>query len=268
MRPASLTGAHVPSTPAGTIGFHRLNISGSSDARRALQPPSAARPKTVSSSDPSDEHRRLHRFGVGHRAHAAEHRVEPGEHDDRHRSDPEAVERQSGDGRDRQTGQQDAEHDAAGEDADRHLGEHVGDERDQRQHPARRRREAALEELGHRVDARAHVEGHHHPAEHQQAPRVQLEVRQRHAARGARAGEADEVLGADVRREDRGADHHPAQMTAGEEVVVHGGAIAQNRPPREAEQQGEVGPHGDPVERRHGAVDSIRRGRLQAARAG
>ena len=81
---------------------------------------------------------------------------------------------------------------------------------------------------------------------------MQLEVRQRHAARGARAGEADEVLGADVRREDRGADHDPAQVTSRQEVVVHGRAIPQNRPPREAEQQGEVGPYCGPVERRHG----------------
>ena len=35
------------------IGFQRLNISGSSAARSPLQPPTAERPKIVSSSDPS-----------------------------------------------------------------------------------------------------------------------------------------------------------------------------------------------------------------------
>ena len=49
-------------------------------------------PKTVSSSGADDEDERLQRLGVGHRAHAAEHRVEPGQHDDRDRADPEGVE--------------------------------------------------------------------------------------------------------------------------------------------------------------------------------
>jgi len=53
IRPASFTGAQVPSTPGGTSGFQRLNMSGSSAARKPLQPPIFARPNAVSSVDPT-----------------------------------------------------------------------------------------------------------------------------------------------------------------------------------------------------------------------
>ena len=167
------------------------------------------------------EDQRLDRFGVGDGAHPAEHRVDAGQDDDQHRPDPEAVQHDAAELQ-LHAGQQRAEDDAAREDADRDLGDHVGDQRDQRQDPARRRREAPLEELRHRVDARPDVERHQHPAEHQQAPRVQLVVRERDAAGGAGAGQADEVLRADVGGEDRRADHEPAEVAAGQEVVVGG----------------------------------------------
>ena len=157
----------------------------------------------------------------------------------------------------RNAGQQRAEHDAAREDADRDLGDHVGDQRDQRQDPARRRREAPLEELRHRVDARPDVERHQHPAEHQQAPGVQLVVRERDAAGGAGAGQADEVLRADVGGEDRRADHEPAEVAAGQEVVVGSVPAAPDDPPRHCEQQGEVGQHDEPVEEGHGGRECI-----------
>ena len=54
---------------------------------------------------------------------------------------------------------------------------------------------------------------------------MQFVVGQRHAARRAGAGEADEVLGPDIGGEDRGADDEPAEVAAGEEVVV-GGVVA------------------------------------------
>ena len=165
-----------------------------------------------------------------------------------------------------QAGQQHAEHDAAREDADRDLGDHVGDQRDQRQDPARRRREAPLEELRHRVDARPDVERHQHPAEHQQAPGVQLVVRERDAAGGAGAGQADEVLRADVGREDRRADHEPAEVAAGQEVVVGGVPSAPDDPPRHCEQQGEVGQHDEPVEEGHGGRECIPEPGRQARR--
>ena len=40
----SMTGAHVPSTPGGTSGFHRLNMSDGRIARSSPQPPSRFKP--------------------------------------------------------------------------------------------------------------------------------------------------------------------------------------------------------------------------------
>jgi hypothetical protein len=77
MRPASFTGAHVPSTPSGMSGFQRLNMSGSSAA--GTRPPAErfAQAEGRQQQRADDEHDRLHRLGVGHRPQAAEHRVEP-----------------------------------------------------------------------------------------------------------------------------------------------------------------------------------------------
>ena len=63
------------------------------------------------------------------------------------------------------------------------------------------------------------VERHEHPGQHQQAPGVQFVVGHRHAVLGARAGQPDHVLRADVRGEDRGPDDPPAEVAAGQEVV-------------------------------------------------
>ena len=104
--------------------------------------------------------------------------------------------------------------------------------RDDRQHVAARHREAPLEELRHREDERAHVERHEHPGEHEQTPGVQLVVRQRHAVLGARAGQADDVLGADVGGENRGADDPPAQIATGQEVVGGGVLVLAEIPTR------------------------------------
>ena len=200
-------------------------------------------------------------------------RVQAGQHDHEHRADPEAVEDRAAD-LNLHLGQQRAEHDAAGEDADRDLRQHVRDQRDHRQHPARRRRKAALEELRHREDARPHVERHQHPAEHEQAPGVQLVVRQRHAARRPGAGQADEVLRADVRREDRGADDDPSEVAAGQEVVVGRIPAPQHRPPGQAQEQPEIQRNHQPVETGHardvsslflrGSVVSINRRRAHS----
>ncbi len=54
-RPASFltsVGAQVASTPAGTMGFHRLNMSEPQISRRRLQPPNSCKPKIVSSAEP------------------------------------------------------------------------------------------------------------------------------------------------------------------------------------------------------------------------
>jgi hypothetical protein len=53
IRPGSITGAQVPSIPVGTRGFQRLNMSEGRAARKALQPPSLARPNTVNTAEPT-----------------------------------------------------------------------------------------------------------------------------------------------------------------------------------------------------------------------
>ena len=52
IRVGSMTGSQVPSMPAGTSGFHRLNISEPQTTRNWSQPPSARKPKTVTSTEP------------------------------------------------------------------------------------------------------------------------------------------------------------------------------------------------------------------------
>ena len=75
---------------------------------------------------------------------------------------------------------------------------------------------------------------------------MQLVVRHRDAVGGARAGQPDEVLGADVRSEDRGADDPPAEVTAGEEIVLGGGLVLPDDAPRDPPEQAEVG--GDSIQ--------------------
>ena len=233
--------------PAGTSGFQRLNMSDGSAARNSPQPPIVCRPKKVRVAEPRTRIAGLHRLGVGDRAHAAEDGVEAGQEHHRQGADPEAVELPAeqvhpplGDER--------AEHDAAREDAHRDLGQDVGHQGDDGEHPARGRREAPLEELGHRVHARPHVEGHHHPAEDEQAPGVQLVVGHRDTARGARARQAHEVLGPDVRGEDGRPDDPPPQVSPGEEVVVGGVLALEDHPPGQREQAHEVPEDDQPVD--------------------
>ena len=118
-------------------------------------------------------------------------------------------------------------------------------------------REAPLEELRHREDLRPDVERHEHPAQHQQAPGVQLVVGHGHAARCARAGQADQVLRADVRREDRRADDEPAEVAAGQEVVVGGVLVPPDEPEHHAGEEREVREDDQPVECGHGRFNPL-----------
>ncbi len=102
--------------------------------RRAVtpQPPSLMQAVDRQQRRADDQDDDLDGVVVGHRAHAAEHRVETGQHDDQHRADPEAVDHDAADG-DLHLRQQRAEHHAAGENAD-------GDLRDDERDDARRSR--------------------------------------------------------------------------------------------------------------------------------
>ena len=76
---------------------------------------------------------------------------------------------------------------------------------------------------------------------------MQLVVGHRHAALGPRPGQADQVLRADVRGEDRGSHDQPPDMAAGQEVVRRGVLPLEDGPPSDGQQNAEVQPDDDPV---------------------
>ena len=69
---------------------------------------------------------------------------------------------------------------------------------------------------------------------------MQLVMGHRHAVLGARAGQAHDVLRADVRGEDRGADDPPAEIAAGQEVIGRGVLASADDPPGHAEEECEI----------------------------
>ena len=94
-------------------------------------------------------------------------------------------------------------------------------EPEHRHHVAHRRAVTLLEELRHRVDAVLE--------EHRQEPLADDDQRERrhpfvggdrHAHHVAGAGHADDLLGGDVRGDQRGADGPPGQRATGEEIVL------------------------------------------------
>src|SRR5207237_2408663 len=110
---------------------------------------------------------------------------------------------------------------------------------------------AATQELGHRIHQGWRKERDDPPPGHEQAPGVQLVMRERHAARRTRPGEPHDVLRADVGREDGRADEEPAQVSARKEIVVGGVLVAPREPPGEAQEEGEVQQNDQPVPAGH-----------------
>ncbi len=198
---------------------------------------------------PQHKHQGLQGLGVGHRAQTAQHGVGTREHDHQDGANPEAVQRS-----DSHVRQQDGEHDPARKDAHRDLGHDVGDQRDHRQHPAAGGIEPPFQELGHGEDLRPHVERDQHPPQNQQTPRVQFVMGHRHAVGGAGARQADQMLRADVRSEDRGPHHPPAKIPAGQEVVVGRVLVLGDHPPGDAQQQAKIPGDYYPVQCFHGRV--------------
>src|SRR3989475_4887331 len=80
---------------------------------------------------------------------------------------------------------------------------------------------------------------------------MQLVMRERDAARRAGARQTDDVLRTDVGREDGGPDQDPAEIAAGQEVVIRRVSVALCNPPGDAEQQGEIQSDDDPIEPAH-----------------
>src|SRR6266576_3269179 len=80
---------------------------------------------------------------------------------------------------------------------------------------------------------------------------MQLVMRERDAARRAGARQTDNMLGTDVGREDGGPDQEPAEIAAGQEVVIRRVSVAPSNPPGDAEQHGEIQSDDDPIEAGH-----------------
>ena len=165
------------------------------------------------------QHGHVHGFGPQHRLHAAEHHEHAGDDHEEERGEPEEIHFAEQRQRDVLVSEDRLDRERAGEDRHRRLGEDVAHEEDERQERARAGRVATLEEFRRGEDLRAQIERREDPAEHQHQVRVQLPMREGHAGFGAGAGEADQVLRADVRREDGGTDQEPAGVAAREEVV-------------------------------------------------
>src|SRR5207244_9665416 len=69
--------------------------------------------------------------------------------------------------------------------------------------------------------------------------------------RRSRCRKADDVLGTDVGGKNRGAYNHPAQPTAGQEIVRRGSAIFHRRPPDDNHQNAEICRDDPPVDCGH-----------------
>ena len=187
-----------------------------------------------------EQHRGLKRVGVDDRPQAALHRVEA-RHQAHAPDHPEA-----------RPAEDVGEDDRRGPQRDRDLGQHGQHDHEPGEQQPHAGREAALQELGHGVDAVADVEGQEEDDErHDAVDGHPLEAADRHADREAAAGEADEVLGRDVRREHRGADEGPAQLPARQEVAL-GPGLPPHDHEADEEHGREVGGDDEPVERLQG----------------
>ena len=224
-------------TSGSVAGRTIENMSAGSFACSPDQPPTAWRPRTVEHDGGEEQHRGLQGVGVDDRPQAALHRVEA-RHEAHAPDHPEA-----------RPAEDVGEDDRRGPQRDRDLRQHREHDHEAGEQQPHAGREAPLQELGHGVDAVPDVEGQEEDDErHDAVDGHPLEAADRHADREAAAGEADEVLGRDVRREHRGADEGPAQLPPRQEVALRPGLPAHDHEADE-EHGREVGGDDEPVER-------------------
>jgi hypothetical protein len=163
----------------------------------------------------SQQHERLHQLRIDHSGQAADDRVNACRNDQCDRR------------RQRIPADHTLQHDRRRIQMHGNLREDVREDRDAGEVHAARAVEAPLQELGHREHVRAQVERHEDPAEDQQdQTRQPFEVTDREARSRPRAREADEMLGGNIRDEQRGADGEPADVASREEVVDRAAALA------------------------------------------
>src|SRR5690606_11721874 len=105
------------------------------------------------------------------------------------------------------------------------------------------------------------------PAEDEKAPGVKLVVGHRDAIGGAGASQADEMLGADVRGEDRGPDDEPAEAVGRQEKILRGVVLLEDEPPGKTEKESEIAGDDDPIERFHAGIPARRDRRSELDKA-
>jgi hypothetical protein len=170
---------------------------------------------------PEDQHRGLQNGGVHDHAQAAEHGVKAGGEGKAQRDGPEHVHLEAEE-RDRLDTKKRAHHDVAGVDGGGDLGQHQRGHRQKAEEIARAAAEAQFEELRHGEDLHAVVKRHEHPAQDQDKPALHFPMRHRHAGGKTGAGQADQVLRTDIRREDVGTDLKPVTVAPRQEVILAG----------------------------------------------
>ena len=228
---------HAGPRELGVVGGQEQVEVGGAGRLDEPAPPADSRQADDGDGDrPGDQHHGLQRLGIHDGTQPADHGVGTGQQHHEQRPGPEVDRHQR------------LKHHRPRVNGHRDLGQHVGDERGERQKPAGRWAVPHLQELRHGEHAAAHVEGHEHPAEQQYEPGMQLVVTHHHATVGGRAGETDDVLRADVGSEDRGADDEPAHMTAGQEVVGGRLRLLAHDPRRDTEKHRKINTDDDPVE--------------------
>ena len=80
---------------------------------------------------------------------------------------------------------------------------------------------------------------------------MQLIVRHGHAVGATRTGQANQMLRADVRGENRRAHKEPPQVPSGKEIVIRRVFALSNHPSRNPQEQSEVQPNDNPIKPFH-----------------
>src|SRR3954465_4689100 len=178
---------------------------------------------------PEDQHYRLHHLGINHRPQSTENRVETGDDDQNRSARPEI---ESGDG---------AHDDTAGKERDTDLRQDIADDRHPGEVRARRGVVAPLQEFRHGVHAAAQIERYEQPAEQEEdEAREPLEVTSRESARSSGSRQTNQMLAADVGREEARSYRKPTHISARQKEVRAYVLLFLGRPVRNGRQNEEV----------------------------
>src|SRR5207245_7195057 len=192
-----LVGAPIPDAENGSAeedagprelrvrgGLDHVEVAGRNHGAEVLEAADTMEADDGQSHGAGDENQGLDGIGVDDRSKAAGDGVDAGGDDEDHGSLPERPSRDA------------LEDHAGGIELHGNFGKDVGNDGDGGEVHGALAAEAALEKFGHGEDVGPQIERNEDPAEDQKNQAGQpLEVADREAGRGARAGKADEMLG-------------------------------------------------------------------------